>query len=64
MEYNNGKGNNPGDMSPKVQDYQPKMNEFVAGQEGKTTQYISRRDRLQTHEANKVRSQPYKGRYD
>lgn len=64
-EYNmNGKGNEPGEMAPKVKDYQPKASEFADKQMDKTTEYISRRDRIQGEAANKVRKQSYKGRYD
>jgi len=66
MEYNNmsGKGNEPGNMSPKVQDYQPKMGEYAGMQEGKTTQYIPKRDRIQVKAASQVKGQAFKGRYD
>ena len=63
-EYKSGKGNEPGNMSPKVEDYQPKVSEFADKQMDKTTEYISRRDRIQEAAANKVRSNSYKGRYD
>ena len=66
MEYGNmsGKGNEPGNMSPKVKDYQPKIGEYAGVQAGKTTEYISRRDAIQGRAASKVKSQAYKGRYD
>lgn len=55
---------NKGDLHmPVVESYQPKESEF-AGMEGKTLNYVERRDRLQSSEAGKVRSQEYKGRYD
>ncbi len=57
-------GYSQGDMKPKVSDYQAKMSEFAGKQPGKTTEYIERRDRIQTQVAKKIESQAYKGRYD
>lgn len=49
--------------SPMVESYQPKEREF-AGSEGKTLNYIERRDRIQGEAASKIKNQAYKGRYD
>lgn len=57
-------GNKMVDMSVETKDYQPKVKEYAGMQEGKTTQYIERRDRIQSSEAGKVKGQSYKGRYD
>ena len=51
-------------MNPTVDDYQPKLNSYAGEQNGKTTMYVEKRDRLQAHEAKMVKSQDYKGRYD
>lgn len=57
-------GNKQGDMSPHIKDYQPKDGQYAGEQNGKTTMYIEKRDRIQKAEAGKIRSQDYKGRYD
>jgi len=55
---------NRGDMHmPMVESYQPKEREF-AGMEGKTLNYVERRDKIQGEAAAMVRKQAYKGRYD
>ncbi len=60
---NHGRGSEPGDMNPKVDDYQASSSEY-AGMQNKTLDYIPRRDRLQTKEAKDIDKQAYKGRYD
>jgi hypothetical protein len=57
-------GYNQGDMNPHVKDYQPSEREFAEKQPGKTTEYISRRDREQNEVAGKLRSENYRGRYE
>ena len=52
-----------GDMKPEVKSYQPSEREF-AGMEGKTLNYVERRDKIQSEAASKIKSQAYKGRYD
>jgi hypothetical protein len=59
-----GRGKEPGDMNPTVDDYQPKMDQFAGEQNGKTTMYVEKRDRIQASEAKMVKRQDYKGRYD
>jgi hypothetical protein len=50
--------------SPVVESYQPSEKEFSGMQEGKTLNYIERRDRIQSEAASLVKKQTYKGRYD
>ena len=57
-------GNNPGDMSPTVKDYQVKNAAYAGEQEGKTTEYISRNDRRIDRQGADIKKQAYKGRYD
>lgn len=52
-----------GDMKPNVEDYQKPMSNYSQSDFGKTTQYISRQDKLQTKAASDVKKQAYKGRY-
>ena len=56
-------GYEQGDMSPHVEDYQPKSAEYSQMQPGKTTEYISRRDDIQSKEASDLKKSAYKGRY-
>ena len=46
------------------EDYQPSNKEFAGMQEGKTTEYIARRNKTQDKMAMKVRGQNYHGRYE
>jgi hypothetical protein len=61
MGYDSGKN---ADMSVKMKDYQPGEKEFAGKMPGKTTEYISRTEKRMDHDAGRVRSQAYKGRYD
>ena len=47
-----------------TENYQPSDREFAGKQEGKTTEYIARRDKTQDKMASKVRDQNYYGRYE
>jgi len=60
------KGNkySPDSKDMKTESYQPSEREFAGKQEGKTLQYVEKRDRIQSEAASKVRQQAYKGRYD
>ena len=57
-------GNKAGDMSVKVNDYQPGMDQFAGEEFGKTNMYMERHDREVTKEAKKLKAQRYMGRYD
>lgn len=57
-------GNDAGDMSVKVKDYQPSMKEFAGEMPGKTTEYIARTEKRMNKDASRIKSQAYKGRYD
>ena len=57
------KGYNQGDMKPTVEEYQKPMKDFSQENMGKTTEYISRQDRIQSGEAREIKGQAYKGRY-
>lgn len=59
-----GKGYVQGNMSPDVKDYQPKMSSYADNQPNKTTEYVSRRDKIQDKMASGIKKQEYKGRYD
>lgn len=63
-EYMSHKGHTQGDMSPVVEQYQAKDASYAGHQAGKTVEYIERTDRRVDHDAGKVRSNSYKGRYD
>lgn len=65
MDYSETSG---GDWSakykmPMTDNYQPKDSEF-AGMQGKPLNYIQRRDKIQSAQASKIRSQRFPGRYD
>lgn len=55
-----GKGKNPA----YTEDYQAPEKQYAGSQYGKTTEYISRRDKTQDKMAMKVRDQNYHGRYE
>lgn len=48
----------------KTESYQPSEREYAGMQSGKTDQYVEKRDRIQTAEASKVKSQDWHGRYE
>lgn len=50
--------------APMKESYQPSEKEYAGMQEGKTLQYIEKRDRIQAEAASMVKKQSYKGRYD
>ncbi len=58
------KGSNQGDMNPMVSDYQPKSSAYFMKDMNKTTEYVSRRDKIESKQASGVKKQEYKGRYD
>ena len=60
---NNGQGNMPGDMSPKVEDYQKPMSNYSQEPFGKTLNYVERQDSHQNKAASDLKKQAYKGRY-
>lgn len=60
----NKKGYVQGNMSPDVQDYQPKMDSYSQADANKTTQYISRQDKHKSEMARDIKKQAYKGRYE
>lgn len=47
-----------------TESYQAKDSEYAGMQSGKTDQYIERRDKMQTMQASKVKSQDWHGRYE
>ena len=58
------KGYKQGDMSPEVKDYQPKSASYSQSDANKTTEYVSRRDKIQEKVASGLKKQAYKGRYE
>lgn len=58
------KGVKQGEMSPVVEDYQPKESAYFDKDPNKTTEYIERRDRIESAQASGIKKQEYKGRYD
>ena len=60
MEY----GNNPGDMSPEVKDYQPSKSEFAGKEFGKANEYMERTDKRMSKDAGEIRRKAFKGRYE
>ena len=48
----------------KTENYQAKDSEYAGMQSGKTTEYIPKRDRIQTQQAKQVKSQDWHGRYE
>ena len=57
-------GNDTGNMSVQVKDYQPSSKEFAGVMPGKTTDYISRTEKDMNKDAGRIRNQAYKGRYE
>lgn len=57
------KGYVQGDMKPSVEEYQKPMSNYSQSQFGKTTEYMSRQDKIQNKEASEIKGQAYKGRY-
>lgn len=57
-------GNEPGNMSVQVKDYQPGNNEFAGVMTGRATDYIERTDRNMSRDASMIRKHAYKGRYE
>lgn len=58
------KGSDQGNMSPVVDDYQPKASAYWQSDANKTTEYVERRDSIEAKQASGVKKQEYKGRYD
>jgi hypothetical protein len=58
------KGYVQGNMSPEVKDYQPKMASYSQSDANKTTEYVSRRDKIVDKQASDIKKQAYKGRYE
>lgn len=58
------KGYVQGNMNPDVKDYQPKMESYSQHDANKTTEYVSKRDRIQNDMSKDIKKQAYKGRYD
>lgn len=56
-------GNEPGDMKPHVEDYQRPSSDFSQEGFSKTLDYISRQDKHQATQANKIKKESYNGRY-
>lgn len=56
-------GYTQGDMSPHVADYQKPEHDFAERGFNKTTEYIERQDRSQSHMEKGISKQSYQGRY-
>lgn len=56
-------GYTQGDMSPHVEDYQKPEKDFAERGFSKTTEYVERQDRCQSHMAKDLNKQAYQGRY-
>jgi hypothetical protein len=57
------KGDDLGNMSPKVDDYQKPMSGYSQKQFSKTLDYIDRQDAFVAKETSNIERQDYKGRY-
>lgn len=56
-------GNNMGNMSVGVKDYQPSKAEFAGAESGKANMYIERTEKMMKKDAGDIRKQAFKGRY-
>ena len=52
-----------GDMAPHVEDFQKPEKDFAERGFSKTTEYIERQDRRQSHMEKGINKQSYQGRY-
>lgn len=67
MKYGNKEGlsnSHINGMDKHIADYQPKDNEFAGYEMGKTTEYVSRTEHTQVKQAQDVKKQGHKGKYD
>jgi len=59
-----GYGKKMGDMSVDTMDYEYPQAGYAGNQEGKTTEYQSRQNRIVTEEAREIEKKNYRGRYE
>ncbi len=58
------KGVDQGNMSPVVDSFQEGSSGYFMNDANKTTEYIERRNKIESKQASGIKKQEYKGRYD